>query len=116
MTPAAAQLPPSLPPPAGARAAAEAIRSAGARLRRFAASLSIRYKIAAVLVAVLSVAISALGLYDFAQQRRLLQAEPRRGAEALVEQLAGIGLIGLLVDDDLHATAVVRDMRRTSGA
>src|SRR3982750_3462056 len=67
----------------------------------FVDSMSIRYKIAAVLVAVLCMAIASLGRISFAQQKRVLENELVQRGEILARQVAAAGKTGLLTHEEL---------------
>ncbi|MBI4061496.1 MAG: PilZ domain-containing protein [Elusimicrobia bacterium] len=94
----------------------ERLQVAWSRFSVLVSSMSIRYKIAGALVAVLCLAIVALGAATFSQQKRLLEEEMRRRAEALVRQIAATGKNGLLANDELETYSVLKDIQLHSGA
>jgi adenylate cyclase len=84
-------------------------------VRIIVSNMSIRYKIAGALVAVLCLAIASLGLVSFRAQRSTLRVETTRRAEVLARQLAAAGKEALLTKDDLGAFSAVKDLQKNPG-
>ncbi|MDH4161791.1 MAG: HAMP domain-containing protein [Nitrospirota bacterium] len=81
------------------------------RLSRFLSSLSVRSKIAGMLLLVLCTAVLSLGLYTFTRQNSLLRSEMRSRAETLVQQLASAGKEGLLTKQELPVVSTISDIQ-----
>lgn len=79
-------------------------------------SMSIRYKIAAALIAVLCLAIASLGTISFREQRKTLEAEMRLRAQALARQLVGPAKTALLAGDELAAAQAIADLEKAGVA
>lgn len=81
----------------------------------FVSSMSIRTKIASVLVAVLCLAIASLGFVSFRQQKLTLESEIRARVETLALQLAASAKTGLLTQEELAVSAQARDLMKMPG-
>ncbi len=76
-------------------------------------SLSIRYKIAAALLAVLCLAIAFLGTISFQVQKSTLEAEMQLRGRGLARQLASAAKTALLDRDELAAADAIGEVRRS---
>jgi adenylate cyclase len=103
---------PFLPNAAGIE---EGVKARATRFCVLASRMSIRYKIAGALVAVLCLAIASLGMITFRHQKQLLNAELRRRAEVLLLHLAAAGKTSLLTQDELQAFSTLRDLKQSAG-
>lgn len=99
-------------PDAAPSRAPEADRtSPGRRVLRFLSSLSVRYKIAATLVAILSLAVFSLGIVTFTRQNSILRTQLNNRAAILVQQLANVGKEGLLTQQELPVFSAISDIQ-----
>lgn len=85
------------------------------RINEAILSLSVRYKIAGTLVAILVVTVVALGAVTFSRQKAMLEQELENRGEALVRQLANVGKEGLLTKQELPVFITITDFQKTSG-
>ncbi|HOW56735.1 MAG TPA: adenylate/guanylate cyclase domain-containing protein [Smithellaceae bacterium] len=85
------------------------------KLSYFVSSLSIRYKIAGALILVLVIAIAALGMVTFSQQKRILEEEIKKRAGVFVHQLAGVGKEGIMTKDDLSVFSTIKEIQKHAG-
>jgi class 3 adenylate cyclase len=96
------------------QAAAQAKAVTG-RFHVFVSAMSIRYKIAAVLVAVLCLAIASLGVVSFNQQKSTLRAEMGRRAAVLSQQLVATAKTAMLTEDDLAVYSAIKELQKAEG-
>ena len=75
-------------------------------------SMSVRYKIAGMLIMVLGLAVTSLGIVTFAQQSMSLRQELKNRAEILVQQLANVGKEGLLTKEELPVYSTITDIQK----
>ena len=82
------------------------------RVQVLVSSMSIRYKIAGALVAVLCLAIASLGFVSFRSQKRTLSDEMRLRGEVLGRQLAASAKTAMLTQEDLTVYATIKDVAK----
>lgn len=90
-------------------------RSVLDKAQLYVSSMSIRYKIAGALVAVLCLAIASLGMVSFSQQKKVLQQEMRRRADVLGRQVAASAKTALLAKDELSLYSAIRGVAEAPG-
>jgi adenylate cyclase len=88
------------------------LRGVAIGARGLFSSMSIRYKIAGALIAVLCLAIASLGAVSFQQQKKTLEAEMRLRAQVLAQQLAGPAKTALLTHDELGVVSAIRELEK----
>jgi adenylate cyclase len=93
----------------------ERIKTTATRFCVLASCMSIRYKIAGALVAVLCLAIASLGMITFGQQKKVLTEEMQKRAEVILHQIAGAGKTGLLTKDELHTYSTIKELQQSGG-
>jgi adenylate cyclase len=81
------------------------------RALKLFSSLNVRYKIAAMLIAVLSLAVLSLGIVTFTRQNAILRTELNNRAAILVQQLANVGKEGLLTKQELPVFSAISDIQ-----
>lgn len=79
-------------------------------LFQFAASISVRTKIAGTLVLILSLAVITLGIITFTRQNSILRSEMNRRAATLTYQLASVGKEALLTKQELPVVSTMEDI------
>jgi class 3 adenylate cyclase len=82
------------------------------RFFRAISSLSVKYKIAGTLLAVLVVAVASLGIVTFTYQNAMLRNEMRSRASILAHQLASVGKEGLLTRQELPVFTAIADIQK----
>ena len=103
------------PPRPGPEAPVGGTPAVWVKAQVFVSSMSIRTKIASVLVAVLCLAIASLGFVSFRQQKATLEKEIRARVETLALQLAASAKTGLLTQEELAVAAQARDLLKMPG-
>jgi adenylate cyclase len=76
-------------------------------------SLSVRYKIAGTLIAILLLTAIALGAVTFSRQKTMLEQEMKNRAQVLVQQLANVGKEGLLTKQELPVFTTITDFKKS---
>ena len=82
------------------------------RIMKHLSSIRIRYKIAATLILVLTLAVASLGIVTFTRQNALLRNEMRSRAATLVNQLANVGKEGLLTKQEMPVFSTITDIQK----
>lgn len=78
-------------------------------------SLSVRYKIAGMLIAILVLTAISLGAVTFTRQKTMLEQEMKNRAQVLVQQLANVGKEGLLTKQELPVFTTITDLKKSGG-